>query len=738
MRRTCGQDSVAPAVADHYKSLDFLTSASHDVVQLSIILLLQWEMVALRARMKKTAYSILRGLVLINLGLNTVVVFADQKTIRFTPPPWQAGGCSTFVNPGCGYASNLDPSQVVGGLLHDELACLRFTDPTPPLSKVTSIDLRMGYEPRTTTPAVMEVHLYLGSGHGHFPENFVGSFSPGNVRVERRCAPPYNTLPLGNIDGVEHEDGIRGYVYGGTNGLVFTDTLDLEFLDVTINYTPPPKIELDLTATTDEKQRRVLIKRWRDDFPYFSTAQESLPAAGAGRDARIRIAGKVTDLNGPVANQTVYLRVVDPPDLAPYVPVAARRRGDNANGAGSLDATTLSTDGTGRFETVLNTTRFASGDNYQIEASTVPNFGNKTDCEATNNCYSGGVITAWKRVHLEVGRMFQRGSFISSSAPTGTQSMEVLDVSPFKPGARVVLLHGPLTRVGPSQPASEYATFETTIEAGGVIPFKNSPGGTLTLVDAVPLDLLGLDGRVDYPSTVTDFIAVVTGDPNKDYYELNVTYLKSLFEDAFVDYILTDPVSLPLVEMLIENDLVVNEETHPFAHRWFRHFGYANHQFIFGSRASTSAIQTATSGGARGITRAFDGFSYSHVMVPKILGLFQSTNSRRLLGEATAHEVAHQWHTNRWSSHTGNGEHCGSFRYYDDPSKYCLMHYTYDQSAGTTLPEFYDDVVRFHYVSSPSGADSEYRWIRERCEPVPVSLFATSVDWWATLASPCR
>jgi hypothetical protein len=106
---------------------------------------------------------------------------------------------------------------------------------------------------------------------------------------------------------------------------------------------------------------------------------------------------------------------------------------------------------------------------------------------------------------------------------------------------------------------------------------------------------------------------------------------------------------------------------------------------------------------------------------------------RRLLGEVTAHEVAHQWHTNRRSSRTIQGEHCNDFRYYDDPDKRCLMNHTY-----SSLPEFFDNIVRFHYVMDASGVDSEYRWIRERCEPIPANALLTFVDWWTQAAPPCR
>ena len=116
----------------------------------------------------------------------------------------------------------------------------------------------------------------------------------------------------------------------------------------------------------------------------------------------------------------------------------------------------------------------------------------------------------------------------------------------------------------------------------------------------------------------------------------------------------------------------------------------------------------------------------------QILGFLGTAASRRLLGEVTTHEVAHQWHTNRRSSHTTNGEHCDA-SYYDDSTRKCLMYYDYG-----SLPEFYDDIVRFHYVTGPAGIDSEYRWIRERCEPVPQVALPVPLDWWALTAPPCR
>lgn len=662
---------------------------------------------------------------------------AEQITVRVSPKPF-GSGC-TASSGACGYGSAEDPSRSFREFIQTnrEPQCASFTDPLPAGAIVKSVDVRASYLPRQYfDTASGEPRIYLDRPSSTNPAYLIGSFTREIRDLRIRCEPPFDPFALATVTGPTVAKGVPGYVYGGVNGL-YSDlsgaVLFYEFFDVTIHYTKPV-IKFDLDANSDERQRRVLVRRWRDDVPYFSTAQDTIPTAPPGRDGRIRIAGLVTDEDGPVADQTVYLRVIDPPDTSAYVPAASQRRGDNVNGPGSLAATTVTTDLQGRFETVLTTTRFASGDNYQVEGSTIPNFGGRVACDTTNNCVQTGVITAWKRVHLEVGQMFRRGSFLEKTTAVGASEVEVHDVGPFHSGDRVVLLLGPVVpRFGPSAPATEYQKVVRTIVPGGVVPAGAGGTGVLKLDQPLPFVFKGIDGNQGHASVLADFVGVEAGNPDTDHYQPNLSYVPGLFGAAYVDYVTMPPDPLPLVTRMQEDRFAnpPNDETQQFAERWYRNFDRSNHQFLFGCQETTSITD-----GVRAIARALSGFTYSHVMVRPILGATGSAASRRLLGEIVAHELAHQWQVNRWSSNTSGG-HCGEFKYYDDPSKYCLMHYTYGP-PGSALPEFTDDIVRFHYVANAQGAHSEYRWIRERCDPIPISTFSSSFDWWTAQAPPCR
>lgn len=676
----------------------------------------------------------------------SVAARAGETLVRFYLPDPFNTGCASTIYSGC-------PSSDGKPIVWAGCGGIHFSDPVPRGSKVTRMDVRVGIRGRYIE-GPPETVLWALNHTLSQPERVMG-MAEVPIGSGAHCTP--DLFQKLSIAGMSYENGIPFYLYGGRNFAQVRSpdvnrTTDFDSMEITFHYEPEAVVEFDLSASDPETERRVLIHKYGQNDVYFSSAQEALRNTPEGADGRIEVRGRATSVDGAaLSGKKIHLRAGDPPDTAPYVPVADRVAGDNADKGGGrfeekneegetllVKTTSVVTDSSGRFRVVFRVSQNVAGDNYRIEASTAADFGNTSSCGPGNGCSSSGTLVAWKRVYLETGRMFRRGSYIRENVEPGATQVEVFDVTPFQAGDRIVLIHAPLSRIEPSSPSTEYQVVERVIAPDGVKRAAVGLAGRLTFSVALPTPFQGpgMEEFPPYPSLVADFVGIVTGDPQKDYFEPNVSYLKGLFGDAFVDYVVMAPMSLPLVKTLQErlDDLADPDETHRYAQRWYRHSGYRNHQLLFGSRESSSAKN-----GARGITRTISGLSYSHVMVQKILGALGSTNSRRLLGEIVAHEVAHQWHVDRWSSHTTNGEHCSSFNYYDNPAKSCLMRDSYE-NGGTTLPEFYDDVVRFHYVPQSAGVDSEYRWIRERCDPVPIRYPApnASFDWWAVPPLPCR
>ena len=181
-----------------------------------------------------------------------------------------------------------------------------------------------------------------------------------------------------------------------------------------ITRLPDPDIQIEPSMPT-----KVLISNKLTAIPYPSTNQSA--------DAQIRI-----DITASVPNTTVYLRVIDPADLAPYVqPVSCAsvtgcdcgiqgQMCDNkepyANwgfGAGRTKTASVSVDGNGKASIILYTTTRYAGDNYQVQAS----YQALNAAAPFSNAHikaSSGIITAWKRVFVERDRMFRHGGLLFS------------------------------------------------------------------------------------------------------------------------------------------------------------------------------------------------------------------------------------------------------------------------------------------------------------------------------------
>lgn len=515
---------------------------------------------------------------------------------------------------------------------------------------------------------------------------------------------------------------------------------------LTVPATPPPDpgtFAFDLASSDDVK---VLIHKYRDETTYPSPLQTE--------DHQIRVEGTLTDRSGrPMAGKTVYFRVIDPPDVAPYVPQGDRAAGDNADAsAGSLNSggRTVSalTDGSGRVALVLHTTDHVAGDNYQVEASTTAAFS----CGAAG-CAKSATYTAWKRVYYETAKMFRRGSHVALDRPTNVDETEIWvdDITPFQSGQVVRLIHAPRYQQAPQQSTGPFATLdplESFYEEDHLIDVV--PASTDAQGHAVPAHLqlrtndvllhtYGADrsfaGAVG-PAIkyFADFVGPVGS--NRDFFEADGSLLTGLYQDAFVEYV---PAATPVPEIPYEPVLQMGWWS-SLSKKWFFNAVRAgagvgngsaqaalpNHQHLLGA-AETIGGQTTLPNGQRGVVTRFgetnvaDGSNFSWVFRGRIeRAVTEPTqpifhlSADVAVAEVSAHELTHQWRTNAALP----GEHCGEDRYQRD-GRWCLMH-TPAPPGDVHGRGMADGLAAFHYVRGTSGTvNSEYVTIRDAAEPVP-------------------
>lgn len=482
---------------------------------------------------------------------------------------------------------------------------------------------------------------------------------------------------------------------------------------------------------------RVLIHKYRSDDAY--------PSSNQTQDGQIKIHGLVHNLNGTagIAGRQVYFRLIDPADTADYV---VRNHdafpNDNLDGPGTLNNSSTATavsDGSGNVDVTLGITSFAAGDNYQIEASLEPNF----NCAPTQ-CAKSIVYTAWKRVYVEVHKMFRRGTYIRQPAMPGDKFIVVDNTNGF-PNVPfdIRLLHA-------SQVEDLVADFYSeTVRIVRVRPNQGNDGVQLVLAgegdDSVPglqhsyADQERVFGQ--FRSYLRDAVGVVTGDRERDYLLPNVRYVNATFEDAFVEHVwLTDSVAG------VDDDLLASQPRMPFdgaipfragrmgeqdlfeqewtTRKWLRNVtrtkagnrvSSPNHQALFtGSRSRYVDAQKSVN---YGLTTVADKFNDTW-----LFALEGSMKGTKVLGEAAVHELAHQWRVNSVKPATEEGAdgHCnmalGSLqKIYNRSHLNCQMtSFLYGSDDAT------DGTVGFHYLKTDGKpVDSEYLFLRKRNEPVP-------------------
>lgn len=280
-----------------------------------------------------------------------------------------------------------------------------------------------------------------------------------------------------------------------------------------------------------------------------------------------------------------------------------------------------------------------------------------------------------------------------------------------------------------------------------IIPNSKDAGGRLVLDDALEFSYSAAEtdpatGKIiEY---LADGVGVVMGDMNPakdehgdDFFFADPKYVRPLFDPAFVEYF-DSPNKVPYVPYLSSFDNSDDDQIRLLMNRWNEHGGKDNHQYVAGGTriANPSGIRET---GKRGDTSASGGNVYSLLCVEQIEGVLRTSRSLEALAEMTAHEIAHQWHVDPHPRDRGpiETEH-DDYIQWNKPGAHCLMLANWSMPChGSICPEYFDKEVGFHYMKVDGKIDSEYIWIRQRCEPIPLEYPAVSSTWWAD-SRPCR
>lgn len=507
--------------------------------------------------------------------------------------------------------------------------------------------------------------------------------------------------------------------------------------EITFELADPPALFFFGATTTG----RVLTHKYRSDDAYPSPLQTE--------DGKIRVEGLVTDVAGRfgIPGRKVYFRLIDPPDTADYVVKAGDARvGDNIDGPGKLngDATATDTsDANGKVSVTLEITDHAAGDNYQVEASFDPNFTcSPMPCQNQKSI----VYTAWKRVYVEVNKMYRRSAFLTWPVVPGDKTLLVSDVRPFpSPPFDALLVHGPAPGSGSSAFSSEVvrivAKTRVPLFSFGPFPGKleldpdSKKPGVSGLYDGPPG--LAADKPRDF---LADAVAYVTGDRTQDFYLVSGQLANAEFTKAFVEYVwltdagLNDPDLLPDQPRLAHDGGVPYVELMNQTNGWQREWMTRKWSRHVDRGSGTRVIAKPNHHVVFTAARRFEPNPQQTEYAATTVG----SNSNDLWfwldripagvePEAMVHELAHQWRVNHPPGTTlsNTGGHCDVALGVEQKmalhatAKCTMTSYMYSESSAS------DGIVGFHYWKPAAGSPvhSEYLHIRHRTEPIPQNEF---------------
>ncbi len=488
------------------------------------------------------------------------------------------------------------------------------------------------------------------------------------------------------------------YVYASdpsTNGNEYKQTT------ITINDPPPascPQFDLIAAGTT------VLTHLYGSGgYPPGQTADGSIKISLRPRAAP--------------AGTNIYLKIIDPPDAALYG--TPHQNDDNLDPAAGTfpggKTTTVTLPQSGTVDVVLTATSFASGDNYQVQASADPNLISDPNfvCDPNNGCQTTPVITAWKRIYIEMDEMYRNSLLLTERTLSGA-TVAYATGNSFRKGDKVTLVHAPSFSRLEEQDVDGFYSEDRTIVDVARKPDPAHNGGYAVTLDAQLAYPYYTDFKVG-ATQLGDAIADLTRNAQRSsdpLYQFDEQYVAAAFAEAFVEVTKasTSDVRIPLYENLPDLGITY------VGGKWFRardvtipdNFGLA-------IAAATSAPLPNPGEFSLGTT----GGPYSYVWRQNIdnatsgprskFPLTSGLNATTVSGEVLVHELAHQWNVN--STYLNNECDKNS---YADPTKFCQGNGPHNSG------QYGDGIVKFHYVgNSPLSADSGYITIRKTGEPRP-------------------
>lgn len=541
-------------------------------------------------------------------------------------------------------------------------------------------------------------------------------------------------------------DGFAAYDANGPNALDFTVqggtcpswcgvTTDDPMVTLEVTYDLPPPADFAITSQAPEPERRILISNVRTSYPY-----PHFQFVGGAVDAEVTTFLRARNPSGNFqSGLTVYMRVLDPPDSAPYMNQAGNvlaHNNDNEGGTAILDGPGVTVHSPGIYQatsganghvgfTLRLQAPFVAGDNYQVETSLDPGF-------PSGGTAKSGILTAWKRVFIEKRRMLKNGLFLAQNANAGDTFIitrgnrwrgNQTSNDELSKNEKIVITHGPQLDRSDLNAGWYYET-HTILSVQDLnngqyrVNLGRKQGNTViveqlqhdykidtqngSIGDAISkLDTLTL-GPDDYFDASPD---LVTGEAFFEAFTENIYLPDTTTPGALVPVPHLETAHEPTLQSLAEkwSSVVINGALLP------------NHQLLIVA-SDNSPVGDGTDAGVT-ISQVM-GKTSSYVFratIEQVLPGNNTATADKWVMKTSAHEIAHQWQTNGvWNLK----DHCPmTTKAHDDSSLYCLLA-AHDPNGAGSVAQRTNGIARFHLLPLPAGGwHSEYLGIRRRPDP---------------------